>query len=137
MISDPLFPPDANAQDKSEQPVTWVVSHVHPLVPSMKIVRMFIDGTGIAIYSVSDDGITGMRNLVPMDRTRLVEEAMPMEVFVEEIADAEEAAGPMGDDNDDEDDAPSPPRPELQRVPTPTEETPATAATSDEQQPAS
>lgn len=143
MISDPLFPPDATAADKTEQPITWTVSHPHPLVPSMKLVRMFIESNGVAVYSVSDDGMTGMRNLIPLDRTRLVEEAMPLPVFVEELADAEEAAGPI-DDNDDgdgdgdddgddtQDNAQSPP---LQAVPSPTPSTtdPSPAAPSDGQ----
>jgi hypothetical protein len=143
MISDPLFPQAPEAVDKTEQPVTWVVSHPHPLVPSMKVVRMFIENGGIAVYSVADDGSTGMRNLVPMDRTRLVEEAMPLNVFVEELADAE--AGPLNDDDPDDEDAggddgassqdeaPSPP---LQAVPAPSAET-APEAPSDGQQPAS
>lgn len=144
MISDPLFPPASDAQDKSEQPVTWVVSHPHPLVPTMKVVRMFIEGTGVAVYSVSDDGATGMRNLVPLDRTRLVEEAMPLNVFVEELADAEEGGGPPSDDDDDGDgddasseepSAPAPAQPDLQAAPAPSSET--AAAPSDGQQPAS
>lgn len=128
MISDPLFPPSAGGSDA---PITWVVAQAHPLVTSMKIVRMFIEPNGVAVYSVSDDGMSGMRNLVPMDCTRLVEEAMPLDVFADELQDAEDAAGPVSDDDDDGgggdegdgDDAPAQqqPTPPLRTVPHPTQ----------------
>lgn len=99
MISDPLFPPEVpGARD---EPVTWVVSQPHPLVPDMKVVRMFEEGARVVIYSVSADGQTGMRNFIPMARTRLVEEAMPLEIFIDELAVSE-----SGEDDDPPDDSP-------------------------------
>jgi len=149
MISDPLFPPEQSSSDQTEQPITWVVSQPHPLVPSMKVVRMFVEDVGIAVYSVSEDGVTGMRNIVPMDRTRLVEEAMPLDVFADELQDAEDAAGSVndgddgGDDGDADDDAgddgsaSSQDRP-LQAVPQPTtSSTPEPPSTPSDGQPAS
>jgi hypothetical protein len=55
----------------------------------MKVMRMFIDRGGVEVYSVSGDGRTGVRNLVPMSMIRLIEEAMPLEVFIEELDAAE------------------------------------------------
>jgi len=105
MISNALFP-DASPQvvgcphckanisiDRAgakEEPVTWIVGQPHPLVPDMKVMRMFVDRGGVEVYSVSADGRAGMRNLVPMSYIRLIEEAMPLDVFIEELAAAEE-----------------------------------------------
>ena len=85
MVSNCLFP-ESNGK---EVPTTWIVGQPHPLVPEMKIVRMFVDRGGVEIYSVSGDGKTGMRNLVPMSWIRLTEEAMPLDVFIEELEAAE------------------------------------------------
>ena len=106
MVSNPLFP-DAKSQVMAcphckqslsvptpaagkEEPITWIVGDRHPLVPDMKVIRMFLDDTGVEVYSVSADGKAGMRNLVPLGSVRLVEEAMPLDVFAEELAAAEE-----------------------------------------------
>jgi len=69
--------------------ITWAIGQPHPLVPSAQVVRMFIDQGGVEIYSVSGDKRTGMRNLVPMHRVRLTEEAMPLDIFIEELTAAE------------------------------------------------
>ena len=106
MVSDPLFPetkPQVMACPHCKQnlalplptagkdePITWIVGQRHPLVPDMKVMRMFIDHGGVEVYSVANDGKAGMRNLVPMTSVRLTEEAMPMDVFAEELAAAEE-----------------------------------------------
>lgn len=94
MISSPLFRGE-------EEAITWVVGQGHPLVPDMKVIRMFVDRGGVEVYSVSADGRNGTRNLVPMPMVRFIEEAMPLEVFVDELAAAES-------DVDDEDDEPEP-----------------------------
>lgn len=102
MVSHSLFPSETTGQ---ETPVTWAISLGHPLVPKMRVVRMFILEDGdVEIYSLSDDGSNGMRNRVPKNRIRLVEEGMPLEVFVEELAAAEAESG--GNDDDDEPDEP-------------------------------
>jgi hypothetical protein len=91
VISHVLFP-----ENGREDPVTWIVTQPHPLVPAMRVVRMFTDHGGVEIYSVSADGANGMRNLIPLTQIRLIEEAMPLDVFIEELAAAED------DDDDDE-----------------------------------
>ena len=105
MISMPLFPDSApqvvacphckanisiDRAGAKEEPVTWIVGQSHPLVPDMKVMRMFVDRGGVEVYSVSSDGKAGMRNLVPMSHVKLIEEAMPLDVFIEELAAAEE-----------------------------------------------
>lgn len=116
MVSDPLFPetkPQVMAcphckQNLSlplptqgkEEPITWVISKQHPLLPDMKVIRMFLDHDGVEVYSVSADGRSGMRNMVPMAKIRLTEEAMALDVFAEELAAAED---------DDEDPEPGDP----------------------------
>jgi len=128
MVSNPLFP-DTKSQVMAcphckqslsipvpppgkEEPITWIVGDRHPLVPDMKVIRMFIDDTGVEVYSVSADGKAGMRNLVPITSVRLVEEAMPLDVFAEELADAEEddsgPEGPESPEGPDPDPAPPP-----------------------------
>jgi hypothetical protein len=96
MISDRLFPPDAKSQGEPQgepEPVTWIVGQAHPLVPDMRVMRMFIDQSVVEVYSVSSDGKAGIRNRVPMHSIRLTEEAMPLDVFVEELIAAEEMVG--------------------------------------------
>jgi hypothetical protein len=105
MVSHALF-----AENGKENPVTWVVTKPHPLVPEMRVVRMFVDRGGVEIYSVSADGANGMRNLIPMTQIRLIEEAMPLDVFIDELAAAEDDEDEDADDPDDAtgDTAPAP-----------------------------
>jgi hypothetical protein len=85
--------------DNSKPRIHWVVSKAHPFVPDMNVMRMFPDREGyLEVYSVSSDGKAGMRDLVPMIHVRLAQEAMPLDVFAEELYDAE-----AGDDADDPD----------------------------------
>lgn len=110
-----LPPPRANSpiltrmmSDSVENgpPLVWILAKEHPLNNGWQIRRMFVDSSGVEVYSVSPDGQHGIRNLVPMSRVRLVEEAMSLEVFVEELAVAEE-----DDDDDDSDLEPEPEAP--------------------------
>jgi len=110
MISNPLFP---DQPPHREEPVTWIVGNPHPLVPDMKVMRMFVDRGGVEVYSVSSDGRSGTRNLIPMSNIRIIEEAMPLDVFIEELAAAE------GDD-DDEPEPEEPEQPNGQPEPGPT-----------------
>jgi hypothetical protein len=99
VISHAIFPDGAPTR---EEPIMWVLSQPHPFVPTMQIVRMFVvRSSGIEIYSRAGDGTGFMRNLLPMHWVRFVEEAMPEDVFVDELALAE-AGG------DDEPDFPEP-----------------------------
>jgi hypothetical protein len=108
MISDALFPEtkpqtvacphckqnitiaSVNKPLDQVEPITWIVGQDHPLMPGMKVVRMFVDHDGVEVYSVSSDGKAGVRNLVPVDSVRLTEEAMPPDIFVEELSAAED-----------------------------------------------
>jgi hypothetical protein len=90
-------------QSAPGESVQWVVSRPHPLVPEMNIVRMFAnEDSSVEVYSVSQDGNTPMRNRIPASCVRLVEEAMPLEVFIEELR-AAESDGGDSDGDDDED----------------------------------
>ena len=108
MLSDPLFPPTETktvacphckqnlavnvpvpSSKEKDEPIAWIVGQQHPLMPEMEILRMFIEDDGVMVYSVSKDKRAGSRNLVPMKSVRLTEEAMPLDVFAEELADAE------------------------------------------------
>ena len=99
MISNRLFPPDAGQPD---EPMTWALTHPHPLVPGMRVVRMFVSDGGVEVYS--HDNEKGMRNLIPMHSIRLTEEAMPLEVLIDEILAAESPDEDGGDDEEDDDD---------------------------------
>jgi len=95
VVSEPPLP------ENGPDPITWVVNSTHPMVKELKILCMYIVNLGVEIYSVSIDGKHGVRNLIPMQRIRCVEEAMPVEVLVEEIEDAE-SGDDDGDDGGDE-----------------------------------
>ena len=88
-------------------PVFWSVGGSHPLEPEggLRIVRMFIVPGGVEVYSVSGDTAAGVRNFMPMALVRITEEAMPIDVFVEELRDAE-AGDDDEDENEDDDDEP-------------------------------
>jgi hypothetical protein len=96
MISNPLFP-----EGKGE-PTAWIIGQQHPLMPDMKVMRMFIVDAGVEVYAVSTDGKAGTRNLIPMSTIRLTEEAMPLDIFEEELAAAE------GEGPEEPEDAPEP-----------------------------
>jgi len=96
-------------QQNAGEPITWIVSQAHPLVSGMKIVRMFIGEGGVEVYS--HDGKIGMRNLVPMISVRLTQEAMPLDIFEEELIAAES--------DEDDDDDPDEPEFEPEQPPSP------------------
>jgi hypothetical protein len=102
---------------KEPEPIIWIVGEPHPLVPDMKVMRMFVDRGGVEVYSVSSDGKAGMRNLVPMGWTRLVEEAMPLDIFIEEL-NAAESDEPEPDDPEPEGDSEPEPEPAPEPAPT-------------------
>ena len=108
MISNAFFPEivtDELTQQKvrREDPIVWLVSKPHPLVKGMNVFRMFVSRGGVEIYSLSDDGKKGIRDLIPMSQIRLIGEEMPLDVFVDEFALSE-----AGDGDPDPDDAPDP-----------------------------
>jgi hypothetical protein len=95
--------------------VTWKVGTAHPFVPNMKIVSIFINGGFVEIYSATGSQ-AGMRDLIPISFLRLSREAMPFDVFVEELLDAElrsdEDEEDEEEDEDTEPDLTPPPPPE-------------------------
>jgi|WetSurMetagenome_2_1015567.scaffolds.fasta_scaffold322941_2 hypothetical protein len=86
-------------EESSPEPMTWVVSQTHPLVPGMRVVRMFVVDGGVEVYS--SDSRNYLRNIIPMGSIKLVEEAMPVEMFEDEITRAE--ADLAEEDSEDED----------------------------------
>ena len=106
VVSNPIF-------SDREEPITWSVRVAHPLIPEYTIVRMFIDLGGVEIYSLANDGKSGMRNIIPTSKIRFIEEAMGFDVFKEELEAAMYAGAPVGplsaDDDDDDDDEPEEP----------------------------
>ena len=83
---------------KLPEEVLWIVSQQNPLMPGFRIVRMFDSDSGVEVYSVSDDGASALRHRIPTMMVKLVEEGMPVPVFVKELEDAESE----GEDEDEE-----------------------------------
>ena len=81
----------------------WIVSEKHPYVPDLSVMRMFNDRGGIEIYSASSDAKSCIRDFVPMARVRLSQEAMPVDVYVDELRAAE-----LGDGDEEEDESVEP-----------------------------
>ena len=79
LLSSPLFP------DMTPGNCSWVIDDPHPLVPEMKVVRMFVVDGGVHVYSAPSSGIC-TRSFVPMGWIKLIEEVMPLDVFVEQLA---------------------------------------------------
>lgn len=97
MITDCLVP---KAEGVKEEPMSWAVSVAHPFIEAAQVVAMFINGDGIDVYSVRRDeagGVEGMRDHIPLSRMRVFREAMPFEMFINEITRAE-----LAEDEDDE-----------------------------------
>jgi hypothetical protein len=126
ILSNPLFPPDPAAQNliSKDEPVAWIVGSPHPFVSNMTVVRMFIDPEDAVaeVYALAKDGRSGTRNLIPLSQIRLVEEAMPLDVFLEQLTEAE-----GGDEEED----PEPGEPEETSVRQPGVQTPGTVAGTD------
>lgn len=89
---------------ETKEPLRWMVAKDHPFVPGMTVVRMYVATGGVEIYSSSGDGRSCMRDTVPNGRVRLIQEAMSVQVFIEEI----EAAESENDDDEDDPDDNSP-----------------------------
>lgn len=82
---------------RAEEPLTWLVGQKHPLDENITIVRMFRTPEGVEVYSFGYDN--GIRSFLPVHQVRFIEEAMPIDMFIEELAAAErgddEPDGPM------------------------------------------
>jgi hypothetical protein len=92
------FPPKAEMGKPIDEPVLWIVSQTHPFIAELKIVRMFVVGMGVEVYSSSNEGV-GVRNLLPWASILLCEEVMNLRVFVQEIEDAESDEEPEPGDS--------------------------------------
>lgn len=79
MLSNALFP------DMTSGSCSWIFNEPHPLVSEMKVVRMFVVDGGVHVYSAPSNGIC-TRSFVPMGWIKLIEEVMPLDVFVEQLA---------------------------------------------------
>ena len=117
VISDSIFP--ADPPGSKDEPIVWMIGVQHPFIPEMNVMRMFVDDVGAEIYSVSADGRSGMRNMLPMSHIRYVEEAMPLEEFVEELTAAENGDDDEPDDPQDDPDPDAPEEPEAPEPPAP------------------
>jgi len=91
---------DPKAKISAGEPVLWAIDQAHPFVASFKVVRMYVvPGSSVDVFS-SDGGTTGLRHTLPWHLISLIEEAMPAEIFVEEMV----AAETEEDDEDEEED---------------------------------
>lgn len=106
VVSDPIFPTElrqsagcphcgkefqlARPVDDSKQPITWTTGRPHPFIKNFTVVRMFRDDLlNVEVYSAAVNGEGAMRDMIPVDKIRLAQEAMPVEVLVDLIAEAE------------------------------------------------
>lgn len=123
VVSDPLFPADQGhgvSPSPGVEPVVWLLGANHPF-SGAKIVRIHFDDLAVEIYAVSGGGVP-TRNVIPMSRVRLLEEEMPVETFIEEMAAADDDTDPDDDEPDDDDDnepSDSPDEPAIEDRPTP------------------
>gem|GEM_PF-2699262 len=111
VLSDALVPEDGiDANGKPIPPgfpLIWASGQSHPLVPGARIVRIYRDPDGgVELYSVFDRNTKGMRNYIPPEKIRLVEEVMSIDLLEEEIAIAEESDDEDGDRTEPEGDHP-------------------------------
>lgn len=84
----------------SNSPTIWTIGKEHPFTPECRVVRMFASDVDVEIYSCTPDGKSGMRNRIPAAGITLIEEAMPIDTFVEELSVAEN--GEVDDDEEEE-----------------------------------
>jgi hypothetical protein len=88
---EPLLPPGF---PRAEEPLTWVVGQKHPLDGNIQIVRMFRAEEGVEVYCVGYEN--GIRCFLPTHQVRFVEEGMPIDLFIEELAIAESDDDELG-----------------------------------------
>jgi len=83
-VSDAVFPSEPG---KKDEPVMWVVGHTHPFISGHKVLRMFLDRDAeeIRVYCLAPDFSMGIRSIIPMRAVRYVEEAMPADIFADEL----------------------------------------------------
>lgn len=92
--------------DDASHTVKWAVGDKHPFASIYQIVAMYVVEPFVEVYSISGAAKAGIRDLIPIQRIRFAREHMPMDIFAEELGNAEIAA-------DEEDDNEPEPEPEL------------------------
>jgi len=72
-------------------PMRWILGKAHPMFDNLMVIRMFLveDRGGVEVYSVTADRQTAVRHFIPNASVLLTEEGMPMEIFIDELWDAE------------------------------------------------
>lgn len=103
MVTQSLLPTD----DGREMPVIWLLGKENPIDAGMKVIRMLLTADGdVEIYSMPSNGAgdTYWRHTIPKSMIRVTKEMMPVDVFIDELIEAE-----SGDDDDDDPDDPNDP----------------------------
>jgi hypothetical protein len=96
---------DPFAAGGSKEPIAWVQSQSHPLVPEAKVVRMYLreDG-GVDVYW--SDGQMFLRTYIPERAIRFFDEVMGEDTFVAFIEQAE--AEPEEEEEEEPEPEPAP-----------------------------
>jgi len=110
VLSSPVYPEDGSA------PIAWLLSRAHPRLPDQKVIRLILGGAGIEVYSVAanpnpdpEKESPCVRTTIPMRSVLIIEEAMPLDVFIEELSAAESDDGSDGFDDESDDELPEQP----------------------------
>ena len=82
----PAFSDAVTNDPLSAGTLTWQTQKKHPIIDGCFVQRIFMlpDGA-LAIYSATEDGKVGMRNIIPKEHVRYTQETMPPDIFIEEI----------------------------------------------------
>jgi len=107
----PALPPvttrmiTSNPSSDSED-LSWEAGKEHPLIKGAVIVRMYVipDGGGVDVYSVLAGGRGATRHHIPDSRIHITEEAMPIDVLIEELKVAESTDDEEEEEEEEEED---------------------------------
>lgn len=88
---------------EKDDTVVWVLSQQHPLESEAKIIRMYSFDNNVEIYSVTNDGSSGMRDVIPMGHVKLIQEMMPIDTLSEEMQKSQDSSSEDDDEDEDED----------------------------------
>lgn len=109
VLSRPIYAGDGT------DPISWILGRKHPRMPSMTVVRMIYTPAGVEVYAAGVAPETNeevfMRVSIPAQDLRLVEEAMPLDVFIEELEAADASDDSYEDDDSEEASQEAPPTP--------------------------
>ena len=68
----------------------WAIARAHPSEKELKVMRIFLTEEGIDVYAITTDGKGCARYSIPDRFVRMIEEAMPLDMWADEMANAEE-----------------------------------------------